>query len=95
MMPPSPITGSAMKAATSPRGLEASDLVHAARAEQVALSGRGLGEAAVAVGRGREGDARQVGAAALLAARVAGDRERADGAAVEARLDGERTRACR
>ena len=57
------------------REVQAGDLADAARAEQVALVGRGLGEAAVAVRRGREGDARHVGAAALLAARVAGHRE--------------------
>ena len=44
--------------------------------------------AAVAVRRGREGDARHVGAATLLAARVAGHREGRIRAPVEARLEG-------
>ena len=71
------------------REVQAGDLGDAPRAEQAALVGRGLGEAAVAVGRRDEGDARHVGAAALLAARVAGDREGGERTAVEARLDGE------
>ena len=75
--------------ADAAREVQAGDLAHAARAEHVALVGRGLGEAAVAVRRGHEGDARHVGAAALLAARVAGHREGRIRAPVEARLDGE------
>ena len=86
-MPPSPITGSAMKAQTSPREAEARRLGHAPRAGHVAALDLEVERAAVAVRRRGEGHAGHVGAAALLAARVAGDAERREGAAVEAGLE--------